>query len=443
MRTESGRGRRAAPSTPNPYAPLWQRAERSRRSRISRQHSHRRLVLMTVIVVATAVLLLIGAVAAAGRAGWGPAAGPSDGQAPPSMTSATSTDPFAGTPAARYPAGDAGLVLPTVPAEPGWQPADVAAVLSRTRAALIAARLDPRVVEGGDASAYLALLSPGTRPMVSAAIGKGELALGYVTRLAPGFRLDSPQAVRVTGYMSVAVGKDRQLVVTADYVWVYALRGPTAAAPGAGSRLVILHSVETYEWYRPAAVTATDRGLRPGGGTGYEYNGDCAQIKRGLLALPAPGQASGRPSAPADEAYDPSTNPRSLPSTCRGATAAPTVLSQPCCLSRSPRGVARNPAAASAAASGVSSTPAPSARSTDSVPSQPSATASASASAAGCRRSSVSAQESRVLPPRSTYSTRRPSTRTTSAPALRPGRWPAVRGVVASVDRSGHGSAAP
>ncbi|MFD0659321.1 hypothetical protein [Thermocatellispora tengchongensis] len=69
---------------------------------------------------------------------------------------------------------------------------------------------------------------------------------------------------------------------------------------------------------------------------------------------------------------------------------------------------------------GESMMAAPSARSTVSLPSAPSRTASASASTAGCTRSS-SANDSRVLPPRSTYRIRCPSTSTTSAPALRPG----------------------
>ena len=110
---------------------------------------------------------------------------------------------------------------------------------------------------------------------------------------------------------------------------------------------------------------------------------------------------------------------------------------------RRPRGVGRKPAASSACASGEPWMPdptvRPSARSTLSRPSAPSRTAAASAAALGRSSSGSSVQDSTVRPPRSTYSTRDPSTSTTSAPALRPGRCD--EGV--SPGRSGHGSAAP
>src|ERR1700675_612657 len=81
----------------------------------------------------------------------------------------------------------------------------------------------------------------------------------------------------------------------------------------------------------------------------------------------------------------------------------------------------------------------PSACSTLSRPSALSWTDAASAVAAGPSTSGSSVQDSRVRPPRSTYSTSDPSTSTTSAPALRPGRCD--DGV--SPERSGEGSAAP
>src|SRR6516165_5911513 len=106
---------------------------------------------------------------------------------------------------------------------------------------------------------------------------------------------------------------------------------------------------------------------------------------------------------------------------------------------RKPRGVGRNPASASAWARGVSYTPVPSARSTVRRPSAPPRPASASPAAAGTSISGSLVQDSSVLPPRSTYSTRCPPDSTTSAPALRPGRC--APGT--SPGRAGHGSAEP
>ena len=88
---------------------------------------------------------------------------------------------------------------------------------------------------------------------------------------------------------------------------------------------------------------------------------------------------------------------------------------------------------------GVAGRPSPSARSTVSRPSAPSRTEAASAAALGASRSGSSVQDSRVRPPRSTYSTSDPLTSTTSAPAFRPGRCE----VGVSPGRSGQGSAAP
>jgi hypothetical protein len=105
--------------------------------------------------------------------------------------------------------------------------------------------------------------------------------------------------------------------------------------------------------------------------------------------------------------------------------------------SRNPFGVTRNPASVSTSARSDPSEPTPSARSTARVPSHPSCTAPARAWAAATSSSRSVPNDSRDFPPRSTYSTGAPSTSTTSAPALRPGRCPLSPTV------AGHGSAAP
>jgi hypothetical protein len=172
------------------------------------------------------------------------------------------------------------------------------------------------MLERGDTSGYLKLLAPATRPMVRQEIAKGGPGLGYVTRLASGFVIDQKAGIRVAGKMTAKAGKDGQLVVTADYVWVYPLKGGKTKPPVVpGSRLVVLRTVETYEWYRPEAITVSDRGLRPGGGAVGQSNMDCTLADKGLLALPPPGQ-KGRPAAQSDPAYSPTTKPGAIPDTC-------------------------------------------------------------------------------------------------------------------------------
>jgi hypothetical protein len=205
-------------------------------------------------------------------------------------------------------------VLPRAVQVGAWSAADVGKVLRQTRNILVTARLDPRTVEKGDLAPYLRLLAPATRPMVRKQIVAGGLAIGYVTRLAPGYALDPDAAVRVAGTMSVRAGKDGQLVVSADYVWVYPVRGGKPITNGApGSTLVLLRASESYEWYRPEAIGPADRGLRPGVGSVYTWNVNCSLVTKGLLALPVPGPTN----RPADRAaYNPGTKPRSVPSTC-------------------------------------------------------------------------------------------------------------------------------
>src|SRR5690606_9969242 len=104
---------------------------------------------------------------------------------------------------------------------------------------------------------------------------------------------------------------------------------------------------------------------------------------------------------------------------------------------RRPFGVTRNPASVSTSARSEPSEPTPSARSTARLPSQPSCTTPARAWAAATSSDRSVLNDSRDFPPRSTYSTGAPSTSTTSAPALRPGRC------LLSPTVGGQGSAAP
>jgi hypothetical protein len=304
----------------DPYAELWEgvRANRRKPRQRSRRHTFR-VTIVSVIAVVVAGLLAVPLVQQ-----WMPAkqgtgvstlAAENGPSAQPGVSGKPGS-PFAGTPAEAYARGTAGVVPPPATKVGGWSASQVKQVLTRTRDVLVAARLDPAVVEQGDPTKYLQLLAPATRPMVRSSIEKGGPGLGYVTRLAPGFQLDRTAAVRVAGKMTANVGRYGQLVVMADYVWVYPLKGGKAQEnAGPGSTLVVLHTVESYEWYRPEAISTADRGLRPGGGNSYTFNMDCTLVGKGLLALPPPGQG-GRPSSPNDAAYSPTTKPESIPSTC-------------------------------------------------------------------------------------------------------------------------------
>ncbi len=224
-------------------------------------------------------------------------------------------DPFAGTPAAEYPVGAAGIVVPPAKQLGQWTPAQVQDVLGRTKQTLAAARLDTLMLEQGDTAGYLGTISISARSQVTQSLQSGE-ALSYVTRLAADYKLAGEP--RVKGTMTASLGKQKELVIAADYVWVYPLEGPVGedAPTGPGSKLVVVHTEEFYSWFAPKKVAATDAGLRPGRGELYTVNMDCDLAKSGKLGLQRAAPGNPQTGIPDDAAYDPATKPSSLPETC-------------------------------------------------------------------------------------------------------------------------------
>ncbi|MFB9318606.1 hypothetical protein [Cryptosporangium minutisporangium] len=194
-------------------------------------------------------------------------------------------DPFDGTPAARYLPAEQGITLPT-PAKAGqWAAKDVGAVLTKTKAVLLSARTDPKVL-GGDPTNYVDTLAPNVREPVKKEIVSGTDTLGYVTNLGAGYSLAAP--IRAVGSLAVTTGSLDQLVVRSDVVWIYPLKGPLPEeSTGAGVRLVVLHTVESYEWYPSKGFADEDQGARPGPGERAVFNADCPKYLKGALALPA------------------------------------------------------------------------------------------------------------------------------------------------------------
>jgi hypothetical protein len=268
---------------------------------------HGRSLLLTGVAVLVLVSSLLLAVISLQRKDI--LSGPGSSPAP---SKAVSKDPFAGTPASGFSEGDAGIVLPAAAPIGPWTAPEVQDVLNRTKQTLVAARLDSPMVEQGDTTAYLASISEGARGTVTKSLQTAD-GLGYVSRLADGFQLAAP--IRVKGSMTVALGTKKELVVSANYVWVYPLVGSVPTTPkGPGSTLVLLHTAETYQWFAPKGIAKKDTGLRPGAGQIAKLNLDCSFARGGKLALPT--ADSGGPAAAPASAFNPATNPDELPSPC-------------------------------------------------------------------------------------------------------------------------------
>ncbi|TQS44829.1 hypothetical protein [Cryptosporangium phraense] len=194
-------------------------------------------------------------------------------------------NPFDGTPANTYVAPEQGIEVPTPTKTGSWAAKDVATVLEKTKAVLIAARTDQAVL-GGDSADYVKALAPNVRSQVKKAIVGGTDTLGYVTNLAATYTLAQP--IRAAGSLTVTTGALKQLIVRADVVWIYPLAGPLPAqSKGAGVRLVVLHTVESYEWFPSKGFADEDQGARPGEGERAVFNADCPKYLKGALALPS------------------------------------------------------------------------------------------------------------------------------------------------------------
>lgn len=149
-------------------------------------------------------------------------------------------DPFAGSPAAEYPDGAAGLVMPKAKALGGLSKKDVAKGLERTRALLAAALLDRRTILGGEPAAFAALLDPGQRDRFHAELGGKRYNSRYmVNSFAPGSAELASEVIKVQGAAVLGTfheGLRQGVEIDVNYLAVYAVRRP--GSPSTTMRLV-------------------------------------------------------------------------------------------------------------------------------------------------------------------------------------------------------------
>jgi hypothetical protein len=221
--------------------------------------------------------------------------------APPGVTvltsaSAAPTDPFAGTPAATYPKGAAGITLPPPKAAPGFTAAEVKSALAQVRGALIAGRLTPSMLIGHDPKPFLALLAPNARDDVRKWFAdKGFTSVA--TWIDPRVTLDPAEQPRVSGrvtYTSTMVDGIPTLRVTTNFVWIYAFTG-------ADHPLAVEHDETLWELPSAPNLRAGDRGLWIRTTKSYAAWVDCAAAAQGLLAPTRTGAANPVPLSTEDQ----------------------------------------------------------------------------------------------------------------------------------------------
>ncbi|GGR70247.1 hypothetical protein GCM10010169_12310 [Micromonospora fulviviridis] len=248
---------------------------------------------------------------------FGPPSGPPSGA--PSPTSAASaappraSTPFDGTPAAGFPQGQAGIVLPAAKRTGPFTEKQVAAALTKVRTVLVTARLDRRFITDDDPEPLVRQFARDARAGMRKAFASDTFA-AYATRFAPGARLTADQP-RVKGRISYRSTKDadgiRILAVTTNFVWSYAF-ATSSTVPGDG--LVVVHDTVVWSMPHPDDVESSSKGLWIEDANSYAANIDCAAYEKGLLDLGT--HSFDGPGGPdLDAVFDPAAT-LDLPDTC-------------------------------------------------------------------------------------------------------------------------------
>jgi hypothetical protein len=142
---------------------------------------------------------------------------------------APGADPFAGSPAAAWADGAAGLILPDSAGTTRYSAAQAAEALRTARAFVTATQLDPEVLAGTRPWASAERLSPAQRTQLLGALDLSrddglQAAVGFVTRFDPLQLKQADPRVKVNGRMAATEPAPGQLTVTVDAVFVYALK---------------------------------------------------------------------------------------------------------------------------------------------------------------------------------------------------------------------------
>ncbi|MEU5767654.1 hypothetical protein ABZ782_17220 [Streptomyces asoensis] len=207
-----------------------------------------------------------------GTGGHGPAVAasplPAETAAPSSAPAAVDPEtptlarPFAGSPAAQWADGEAGIVAPKAKPVGKMSGAQVEQALQRTRKLLIDANLDPVTLRGGRPETALALLDPHQKDLLdrlTTALKKPDKnhdPLSMFSRFDPAhLRLAGP-VVKTRGRMTFAAGERASLVVHADYTFVYPLTRVDEDAPTEVVRTIVRRVLDI-EVYDPAKYVAT------------------------------------------------------------------------------------------------------------------------------------------------------------------------------------------
>ncbi len=274
-------------------------------------------------VVAGLALLAVVALAVGIHATREPVPQPASAAAPTTITRVDPADPFRGTPAADWPDGEAGLVVPTAEAVGTFTAEQVADAYGKARAAVVAARLDRRVLEGRDLEPLLGLFAAddqeGLRPLFTG--GRDDEAALVATRIAPGSAL-LPVEPKVTGGMTIEARNPGELVVHTDFVFAYAFAADDVEKLHGPMDVVAVTRIQyDYIMRSGPAFRSESRGMWAGPSTGHSYSIGCTASREGFLAPsfvePRAKRASSQEDGGPEDYFD-ASKPMPTMNTCPG-----------------------------------------------------------------------------------------------------------------------------
>lgn len=286
-------------------------ADTRRLLRTSRRRRRNRWLAVGVIVAALAVVtslvLSSGMLTVAGSSTPDPDVRGITGQ---DAAMLDETRPFDSTPAAQWPDGAAGIVLP--PAEPaaGFTAEQVAEATALVRDILVASRLDHRMLVQHDPATFLGLLAPDARRQLEPSFSAGqEPAVQSLVSLVASDSELLPAEAKVNGDMSVSRDDDGALVVHTNYVFAYAFRPsePTRLLDAMNVIVVVRADVD-YALRWGDKWTPGSQGLWYGDASGYGYSIGCEAYRRGFLAPATTERAvAGEPAREPGAYFDPAS----------------------------------------------------------------------------------------------------------------------------------------
>ena len=139
--------------------------------------------------------------------------------------------PFAGSEAAHYGSGAAGIRLPSAHRVGGFAKTEVREALRTAKEYLTASSIDHATVLQGDVAAVRDLLDPGQLDQFDSSLARPDAdgsheATGWLVRFDPTADVNLvPNGIRVDGSFAPAATSDNQLEIVSDHTFVYALHG--------------------------------------------------------------------------------------------------------------------------------------------------------------------------------------------------------------------------